>query len=124
MLRTGKTISSAEAKQLGLISEEVDADQLLDRAIAIAKEGNVKRIDRGPLALPPEPPGIDLGHLSKAVDKVMQKAILEGAKLGLDKGLELESKCFGEVCALEDMKIGMENFIKNGPRAKAQFVNR
>jgi hypothetical protein len=54
----------------------------------------------------------------------MQKAILEGAKLGLDKGLELESKCFGEVCALEDMKIGMENFIKNGPRAKAQFVNR
>ncbi|MCK6461576.1 MAG: 3-hydroxyacyl-CoA dehydrogenase/enoyl-CoA hydratase family protein [Planctomycetes bacterium] len=124
MLRTGKTISSAEAKQLGLVSEEVDADRLLDRAIAIAKEGKVNRIDRGPLAVPPKPPEIDLGHLSKAVDKVMQKAILDGAKLGLDKGLEFESKCFGEVCGLEDMKIGMENFIKNGPRAKAQFVHK
>jgi hypothetical protein len=74
--------------------------------------------------VPPKPPDLDLGHLSRAVDKVMQKAILEGAKLGLDKGLEFESKCFGEVCGLEDMRIGMENFIKNGPRAKAQFVNR
>ncbi|HEX5137066.1 MAG TPA: 3-hydroxyacyl-CoA dehydrogenase/enoyl-CoA hydratase family protein [Planctomycetota bacterium] len=124
MLRTGKTISSAEGKQLGLISEEVEADRLLDRAAAIAREGNVKRIDKGPLAVPPTPPEIDLGHLSQAVDKVMRKAILEGAKMGLDKGLEFESKCFGEVCGLEDMKIGMENFIKNGPRAKAQFVNR
>lgn len=124
MLRTGKTISSAEAKQLGLVSEEVDPDQLLDRAIAIAKEKKVKRIDRGPLAVPPKPPDVDLGHLSRAVDKVMQKAILEGAKLGLDKGLEFESKCFGEVCGLEDMRLGMENFIKNGPRAKAQFLNR
>lgn len=124
MLRTGKTISGAEAKQLGLISEEVDADQLLDRAIALAKEKKTKRLDRGPLALPPKPPDVDLGHLSRAVDKVIQKAILEGAKLGLDKGLEFESKCFGEVCGLEDMRIGMENFIKNGPRAKAQFVNR
>ena len=124
MLRTGKTISSVEAKQLGLISEEVDADQLLDRAIAIAKAGKVKRIDRGPLAVPPKPPDVDLGHLSRAVDKVMQKAILEGGKLGLDKGLEFESKCFGEVCGLEDMRLGMENFIKNGPRAKAQFLNR
>jgi len=123
MLRTGKTISSAEAKQLGLVSEEVDPDQLLDRAIAVAK-GKVKRIDRGPLAVPPSPPDLDLGHLSRAVDKVMQKAILEGAKMGLDKGLEFESKCFGEVCGLEDMRIGMENFIKNGPRSKAAFVNR
>jgi len=124
MLRTGKTISSAEARELGLISEEVDADRLLDRAIAIAKEGKVKRIDRGPLALPPEPPEVDLGHLSRAVDKVMRKAILEGGRMGLDKGLEFETKCFGEVCGLEDMRIGMDNFIKNGPRAKAQFVNR
>jgi enoyl-CoA hydratase/3-hydroxyacyl-CoA dehydrogenase len=124
MLRTGRTISSAEGKQLGLVSEEVDADQLVDRAIALAKGRKTKRIDRGPLAVPPKPPDVDLGHLSRAVDKVMQKAILEGAKMGLDKGLEFESKCFGEVCGLEDMRIGMENFIKNGPRAKAAFVNR
>jgi enoyl-CoA hydratase/carnithine racemase len=124
LLRTGKTISSAEAKQLGLVSEEVDPDQLLDRAIALAKTWTGPRIDRGALAAPPKPPDVDLGHLSKAVDKVMQKAILEGAKMGLDKGLEFESRCFGEVCGLEDMRIGMENFIKNGPRSKAPFVHK
>jgi hypothetical protein len=38
--------------------------------------------------------------------------------------LKFESKCFGEVCGLEDMRIGMENFMKNGPRVKAEFKNR
>jgi hypothetical protein len=54
----------------------------------------------------------------------MRKAILEGAKLPLAEGLRLEAKCFGEVVALEDMKIGIANFLKNGPRAKASFQNR
>ena len=69
-------------------------------------------------------PDVELGHLSRAVDEVMRKAILEGAKLPLAEGLRLEAKCFGEVVALEDMKIGIANFLKNGPRAKASFQNR
>ncbi len=54
----------------------------------------------------------------------MRKAILEGAKLPLAEGLRFEAKCFGEVCGLEDMKIGVSNFLKNGPRSKAAFQNR
>jgi hypothetical protein len=67
---------------------------------------------------------VDLGHLSRAVDDIMRKAILEGASLPLSEGLRFEAKCFGEVCGLEDMKIGVSNFMKNGPRAKAAFVNK
>jgi hypothetical protein len=51
----------------------------------------------------------------------MKKAIIDGNKLGLDQGLAFESKCFGEVCGLEDMRIGMKNFIENGPRKQAEF---
>ena len=124
MLRTGRPLSGAEALECGLISAEVDGD-VVEHAVQLAGEmarGGFERIDRGPqeyvLA------DLDLGHLSTAVDAVMTKAIVEGAKLGLDEGLEFEAKCFGEVCGLEDMRIGMESFRKNGPRARAEFVNR
>jgi len=69
-------------------------------------------------------PEVDLGHLSRAVDDVMKKAILEGASLPLSDALRFEARCFGEVCRLEDMKIGVSNFMKNGPRSKAAFVNK
>ena len=42
----------------------------------------------------------------------------------LADGLRLESELFGAVCALEDMQIGVQNFLKNGPKAKAEFVHR
>jgi len=126
MLRLGKTLSSADAKKLGLLSEEVEGD-VVAAAVRLCREmasKGFRRIDRAPLTPPATLPDLPLGHLSKAVDAILRKAIVEGAKMGLDKGLELESKCFGEVCATEDMRIGMENFAKNGPRAKAAFVHR
>ncbi|UCE87640.1 MAG: hypothetical protein JSU66_08010, partial [Deltaproteobacteria bacterium] len=125
MLRTGRPVSGAEALECGLITEEVEGD-LVDRAVALANEMAAKgftRINREPIA-DVKLADIDLGHLSTAVDAIMTRAIVEGAKLGLDEGLKLESKCFGEVCSTEDMRIGMENFMKNGPRAKAEFVHR
>ena len=124
MLRTGRPISGPEALEAGLIAEEVDGD-LVARAVTLANgmatEG-FERIDRGPMEI--DLPDVELGHLSTAVDAILKKAIVEGAKLGLDEGLKFESKCFGEVCGLEDMRIGMENFMKNGPRAKAEFKHR
>jgi enoyl-CoA hydratase/3-hydroxyacyl-CoA dehydrogenase len=128
LLRTGRAISSREALSLGLIREEIEGD-LLAAAIALARaaasgEVSLPRIPREPIEVPSELPEVDLGHLSRAVDEVMQKAILEGAKLPLAEGLRWEAKCFGEVCRLEDMKIGVSNFLENGPRAKAAFVHR
>ena len=64
-----------------------------------------------------------LGHLSRKVDEILCKAILGGAKLPLREAIAFEAKCFGEVCGTEDMRIGVENFLKNGPRAKAEFVH-
>jgi len=44
--------------------------------------------------------------------------------MNLYNGMTHEANLFGECASTEDLKIGMENFLKNGPRKKAQFVNR
>ena len=129
MIRGCKPISSDKALAWGLIREEVDGD-LVGRAVQLAKEmaaGKARRsrLDTKPMNnVPVSLPAMDLGHLSKAVDAVICKAILLGCKLPLDQGLAFEAKCFGEVCGLEDMRIGTQNFIANGPKSKAAFVNR
>ena len=66
---------------------------------------------------------MDIGHLSRAVDALIQRAVREGAATGLAAGLELEIRLFGEGCALEDRKIGVRNFIETGPRTKAAFIH-
>jgi hypothetical protein len=79
----------------------------------------------GPLTnVPAALPAVEIGHLSKKVDEILCKAILGGAKMNLADGLKHEAKCFGEVCGTEDMKLGTQNFIKNGPKVKATFVHR
>ncbi|MDY0004928.1 MAG: enoyl-CoA hydratase/isomerase family protein, partial [Polyangia bacterium] len=130
MLRTGRPISSSEAVSLGLCREEVPPEGLLDRAIALAREaadGKVKldHVDPSPMkSLPEALPALDLGHLSKAVDAIVCRAILEGCAKPLPEGLRHESAMFAEVCRTEDMGIGLKNFFENGPRAKAPFVHR
>jgi len=53
--------------------------------------------------------------------KVISKAILEGAKMTLEEGLKHEAKSFGECLNTKDMRIGMENFMKFGPKRNAEF---
>ena len=53
----------------------------------------------------------------------MCKAILGDAIMGRHEGIAFQAKCFGEVCGTKDMRIGVENFLKNGPRSKAEFVH-
>jgi enoyl-CoA hydratase/carnithine racemase len=128
LLRTGKPISSRDAVEIGLVREEIEGDLVkaaVDLARAAARgEVALPPIPREPIEVPASLPDVELGHLSRAVDEILSKAILEGARLPLGEGLRLEAKCFGEVCRLEDMKIGVSNFVKNGPRSKAVFVNR
>ena len=80
-------------------------------------------IERGPIETPESLPSVDLGHLSSAVDEILQKAIIEGCRLPLVDGIVLEARCFGEVCSIQDMRIGVTNFLENGPRTPAKFVN-
>jgi hypothetical protein len=53
----------------------------------------------------------------------MQQVILDGARTSLEKGLDIEAHGFGRCLTTEDTRIGMQNFIENGPRAKAKFKN-
>lgn len=129
MVRTGKPISSAQARQYGLIQEEVPGD-LLTRAMGLARElaqGAKPRRGLRPDPLPQMPaslPPLDLGHLSRKVDEIVCKAILKGAAMKLADGLLFEAKCFGEVCGTEDFRIGVRNFLENGPRTKAAFAHK
>ncbi len=132
LLRTARPISSTEALEIGLVSELVDGTivDLRERAIEAAlelAEGSLepRKVPEDPIAnVPDELPEVELGHLSRAVDKILCEAILEGAKLPLKDGLALEARKFGEVCALEDMRIGVKTFLEKGPRARAPFVHR
>ncbi|MDE0961314.1 MAG: 3-hydroxyacyl-CoA dehydrogenase/enoyl-CoA hydratase family protein [Planctomycetota bacterium] len=130
LMRTGRPVSSAEALAIGLIQEEVDGDPraLRHRAVELirahlAGEPTLPSIQRGPIETPDTLPEVDLGHLSRQVDAVLQKAIVEGCRLPLKEGIALEARYFGEVCGTQDMRIGVSNFLENGPRTPAKFVH-
>jgi enoyl-CoA hydratase/carnithine racemase len=128
ILRTGNPVSSAQAKQIGLIQEEVEGD-IVEAAVDWVKKiqsGKVKSppIKKDPIPIPSKLPDVDIGHFSRKIDSLLQKAILQGAKMTLVEGLKFESKVFGECLLTEDMRIGMDNFLKNGPRVNASFVHK
>jgi enoyl-CoA hydratase/carnithine racemase len=128
MLRTGRPLSGADAVRAGLIREEVHGD-LIEAAIGLARRAargkvDLPPIDPRPMQTPAELPAADLGHLSRATDGLISRAILGGCRLPLREGLRLESELFGACCATEDMRIGVGTFMAEGPRARAAFVHR
>ena len=84
----------------------------------------MKKLIKDPTQNEYSPKEIDIGHLSKKIDDILTRAIYSGAHMSLHEGLDLESKLYGECVLTEDMKIGMDNFKSNGPKAKAEFVHR
>jgi len=127
ILRTANSISSAQAKEIGLIQEEVEGD-LMRAAIEwvrkiLSGKVHISPMKRDPIPVPSKLPEVDIGYLSRKIDSLLQRAILEGAKMTLEEGLKLEAKIFGECLLTQDMRIGMENFMKNGPRVNASFVH-
>jgi len=128
MIRTANPISSAKALEYGLINEEVEGD-VLQRAIELAREiaqgkTKVKLMETGPVETPDSLPAVEMGHLSRAIDKLAVQAILEGGKMTLEDGLKNEAKRFGECWTTEDNRIGLKNFVEKGARSKAPFVHR
>jgi enoyl-CoA hydratase/3-hydroxyacyl-CoA dehydrogenase len=125
ILRTGNPISSKKALELGLIQEEVEGD-IKEAGIVFVKKlisGEVRApvIQKGPLEIPDRLPEVDIGSLSKKTDEIMQRVILEGAKMTLEEGLKHEAKVLGEIVETKDMRIGMETFQKFGPKKDAHF---
>lgn len=130
LLRAGGPVSADEALSLGLVRELVPGDRLVERAAELAvgmAEGAEAPapIETGPLPIPEALPEVEIGHRSRAVDELLQRAILEGAAGGLADGLRLEARLFGQGCGLEDMRLGVRHFLENGPRGgPAPFVHR
>jgi len=125
ILRTGNPVSSEEALKIGLIQEEVEGD-IREAGITFAKklisgEAKVSPIKREPIEIPKSLPDVDIGHLSRKTDEIMKEAILEGAKMTLEEGLKHEAKIFGKCLRTKDIRIGMENFMKFGPKRNAEF---
>lgn len=129
MVRTGSPISSDQALDYGLIDEVAEGD-VLPRAIELARElaegkTAVKLVEKRPLSnVPDKLPDIDIGHHSRAIDKLVVEAILEGGSMTLENGLKKEAHLFGQCWATEDTRIGLQNFIEKGARSKAPFVHR
>jgi enoyl-CoA hydratase/3-hydroxyacyl-CoA dehydrogenase len=128
ILRNAIPISSGRAKEIGLIHEEVEGD-LIEAAMDLLKKilsgkVSIKPMPKGPIPVPSKLPEVDIGPLSRKIDSLIQKAVLEGAKMTLKDGLKLESKVFGECLTTEDMRIGMDTFLKQGPKVNAPFVHK
>ncbi|HEX7901463.1 MAG TPA: hypothetical protein VF950_27135, partial [Planctomycetota bacterium] len=68
-------------------------------------------------------PDTDLGGLSRRVDEILRRAILDGAQLSLDRGLEIETRCFAEVWATRDRRIGLDNYLRTNLKQPAAFVH-
>ena len=120
LLRTGATLSGTEALQLGLILEEVDGD-LVSRAAELART-----ISPGTLPearVPAILPEVDLKGLSRRLDEILRRAIVDGARLPIEEGLALESACFGDVFTTRDHRIGLDNYFKFGSKQPARFVH-
>ena len=127
MVRTAGTIGAKEACELGWATGEPANDP-----VAAAKDlikahldgsAPIKRLDPGPIEVPATLPNIDIGHRSLAIDRILTDTLLAGLKTDLDSGLEIEANAFARCKETVDYDIGMTNFIQNGPRIPAVFMN-
>jgi enoyl-CoA hydratase/carnithine racemase len=127
LLRTGRTISAAEACEWGWAYGE-PVEDVIETAKDLIHQHVKGKIELN--AIRSEPlafhvlPKVDIGYHSTAIDSILCHVMEDGWKAPLDAGLNIEAKGFGRCIETEDYKIGMKNFTENGPRAKAEFVHR
>ncbi len=90
LVLTGEPITGAEAAAMGLASEAVPVEQVLERALELA----ATIASRPPLAV-----------------RFTKEATLAGADAALDTGLVLERHLFEFLFSTEDQKEGMQAFL-------------
>lgn len=127
LLRNGQVIGAKEACEWGwahgepVASPEAAAAALIRQHVA----GEVKLgpVSPEPLTLPDDLPRVDIEHRSLAIDRILVDVIRRGLVSDLDSGLAIEADGFARCKATVDMNIGMMNFMQNGPRVPALFLN-
>ncbi|HUH03542.1 MAG TPA: 3-hydroxyacyl-CoA dehydrogenase/enoyl-CoA hydratase family protein [Kofleriaceae bacterium] len=127
LMRTGRSVGAAEACAWGWASGEPASD-VLAAAVAlirahVAGEVTLGPVDPAPMVMSASVPAVDIGHRSLAIDAILVDVVRRGLVLPLDEGLVLEAEGFGRCKATVDMDIGIKNFMQNGPRVPAAFLN-
>jgi enoyl-CoA hydratase/carnithine racemase len=94
MMLTGKSLTSDEALELGLLNRVVPPSELLSEAIQLADE---------------------ISKLSPLSIRACLKAVTQGLALTLDEGLELETQLFASLFETEDAHEGLSAFLEKRP---------
>lgn len=128
LLRSGRPIKAQDACDWGWANGEVVEDVIQGAKALIAKHlaGDIvlKPVDSAALSDFSLRDDLDIGWHSKSIDSILVDVLRKGWALPLDQGLEQEALGFGRCIETEDVKIGLRTFLEQGPRAKAEFVNR
>jgi len=91
LILTGERIDARKAYEIGLVEEVVEADQLLDRAKALAKE----ILKGGPHAL-----------------AVAKEVIHRGREMNFDSACAYEAQAFGLLFATGEPQEGLKAFLE------------
>ena len=127
LLRTGRPVRAKQACAWGWAHGE-PAAEVVEVAKALIRQhldGKVelKPVDPAPIDVPDAFPDVELGHHSLAIDRALVTVIRRGLGRPLREGLDAEADGFAACKETVDYDIGMTNFIQNGPRVPAVFLN-
>jgi enoyl-CoA hydratase len=100
MILSGDPIRSEEALAIGLVNKVVSKDALLEEARKVASRLN--------------------GKSGLAIAKAL-KSIGLGSRVDIEKSMDVESSCFGELYGSHDMKEGLAAFLE---KRKPNFTDR
>jgi enoyl-CoA hydratase/carnithine racemase len=127
MVRTAGTIGAKDACGLGWAVGEPAADPVAAAKAVIRAHldgtAPITPLATGPMEMPDTLPDVDIGHRSLAIDRILTDTLFAGLVQDLDQGLETEATAFARCKETVDYGIGMTNFIQNGPRVPAVFMN-
>ena len=101
LIFSGKTIGAQEAKAIGLVNEVYPPEQLIDKAVEMARSFTAN----APIAV-----------------KYAKACIDRGMQMDIDDGIAVENELFAMCFATEDQKEGMGAFLEK--RKEKHFQNK
>ncbi|MFW5904017.1 MAG: enoyl-CoA hydratase/isomerase family protein [Candidatus Saliniplasma sp.] len=100
LIMTGKKIDAEEAGKIGLVNMIIDSENFMEEVIKVSKTIS----KNGPLSV-----------------KYAKRAINEGSRVKINKGLDIEAEMFKKCFETEDQKTGMDAFLnKKEPEFKGK----